>query len=68
MESAYTLWGFLGAAPADLVAFRGPLFRGAAHDYWRPARHRRPGRPEALPLTPAAVRGRLSDWRSLLAV
>ena len=28
---AFTLWGFLGGAPDDLVAWRGPLFRSASH-------------------------------------
>src|SRR5438477_5203074 len=32
-ELAFTLWGFLGGAPADLVAFRAPLFMGASHHY-----------------------------------
>jgi hypothetical protein len=27
----FTLWGFLGGAPADLIEARGPLFRSAAH-------------------------------------
>ena len=30
---AFTLWGFLGGAPADLVAAREPLFRAASHHY-----------------------------------
>ena len=30
---AFTLWGFLGGAPADLIEARGPLFRAAAHRY-----------------------------------
>jgi hypothetical protein len=32
MEWAYTLWGYLAQAPAELVALRVPLFRGAGHD------------------------------------
>jgi hypothetical protein len=34
MEWAYTLWGYLGAAAAELVAWRAGLFRGASHHYW----------------------------------
>jgi hypothetical protein len=30
MELAFALWGFLDGAPADLIAFRKPLFMGAA--------------------------------------
>ena len=30
MEFAFTLWGFLGGAPPDLVALRTALFQGAA--------------------------------------
>ena len=37
MEWAYTLWGFFGGAPADLVSWRSSLFRGAGEDYWQHA-------------------------------
>jgi hypothetical protein len=30
---AFTIWGFLGQAPPELVAVRTPLFQAAAHDY-----------------------------------
>jgi hypothetical protein len=30
---AFTVWGFLGSAPAELVAFRTPLFQAASHHY-----------------------------------
>jgi hypothetical protein len=66
MEFAYTYWGYLGGAPADLVAFRLPLFRGAAHDYWIQRDIADRVGDEVLRLTPAQVRGRLADWRSLL--
>jgi hypothetical protein len=67
MDFAYTVWGFLGGAPADLIAFRTPLFKGAAHDHWiqRDIADRVKG--EALGLTPAQVRDRLAGWRSLIA-
>jgi hypothetical protein len=66
MELAYRLWGFLDGAPADLVAFRVPLFRGAAHHYWdqRAIVDRVPE--STLRLTPAEVAARLGDWRSLV--
>ena len=30
---AFTIWGFLGKAPPELVAFRKPLFQAASHHY-----------------------------------
>ncbi len=33
MAWAFTLWGYLAAAPEALVELRVRLFRGAAHDY-----------------------------------
>jgi hypothetical protein len=66
MELAYTLWGFLEGAPADLVAFRAPLFRGAAHEYWEQRSIVDRVKASTLRLTPAQVRAQLSDWKSLL--
>jgi len=66
MELAYTLWGFLGHAPADLVAFRVPLFQGVHHDYWRQRGIADRVKEETLRLQPADVRARLQDWRSLI--
>ena len=68
MELAFTLWGFLGGAPAELVAARKPLFAAAAHHYWD-QRDICDAVPEAtLRLTPAVVRERLPQWRSLLTL
>jgi len=66
LEHALTLWGFLDDAPEDLVAFRAPLFRGAAEDYWarRAIAHRVPE--ATLRLAPGQVADRLGDWRELL--
>jgi hypothetical protein len=66
MELAFTLWGFLPGAPDDLVAFRAPLFRGAAHHYQN--QRAIVGRvPEStLQLPPADVKARLGEWRTLL--
>jgi hypothetical protein len=66
MEWAYTLWGYLGGGPADLVAARVPLFRGAAHDYWDQRRIVDSVADGTLRLTPAQVRDQLGSWRSLV--
>lgn len=65
-DLAFGLWGFLGDAPDDLVAFRRPLFAGASHHYTH-QRQIADRVPEAtLRLTPADVRARLAHWRALL--
>jgi hypothetical protein len=66
MEFAFTLWGFLGAAPTELLALRTPLFQGAAHDYEIQRDIVDRVREATLPLTPAQVRDRLSEWNSLI--
>src|SRR4051812_37270215 len=65
-ELAFTLWGFMPGAPADLVAFRTPLFMGAGHHYeqQRGVADRVPE--ETLRMKPADVKAQLSDWKSLL--
>ncbi|HTV12880.1 MAG TPA: hypothetical protein VME20_13575 [Acidimicrobiales bacterium] len=35
MEWAFALWGLFPGAPEGLVAYRRPIFAGAAHDYVR---------------------------------
>ena len=67
---AFTVWGFLDAnPPADLVAMRSPLFRGAAgHHGYHHQRHLADMAPEStLRMTPqqaaAAYPGR---WRDLV--
>jgi hypothetical protein len=66
MEWAYTLWGYLGGAEEDLVAWRIPRFRGAADDYWVQREIVDAVRPDALRLTPAQVQERLGAWKELL--
>ena len=66
MELAFTVWGFLGDAPPELLEFRSGLFPGAAHDYDRQRQVADLVTTEALRLTPALVAARLSEWRSLL--
>ena len=65
-ELAYTLWGFLGDAPDDLIEHRVPLFQGASHDYWQTRVIADRVAESTLRLTPAQVREQLSDWRTLL--
>lgn len=65
-ELAYTLFGFLGGAPADLVAWRRGRFQAAAEHY-ELQRAIADGVPEStLRLVPADVRRALPQWRSLL--
>ena len=65
-ELAYTLWGFLGGAPRELVKYRRGLFEGASHHYshQREIVDRVP--PGTLRMTPAQVRQKLPDWKSLI--
>lgn len=66
IELALTVFGYRGGAPDDLVAFRRPLFQGAAHHY-DTVRELVNRVPEAtLRMTPEAVRSRLADWRQLV--
>jgi len=67
-ELAFTLWGFLGGAPADLVEARRPLFNACSHHYWD-QRAIADAVPEAtLRLAPKDVALRLPSWRSLLVL
>jgi hypothetical protein len=68
MRWAYALWGYLGGAPEALVAWRRPLFQGAAHHYWDQRRIVDAVRPEALRLTPTEAREHVSAWRDRLIV
>ena len=67
LEHAYGLFGFLDETPpAELVTFRRRLFESAAHDYWEQREIADLVSDETLRLTPADVRARLADWRSLI--
>lgn len=68
MELAYGVWGYLDTPPADLVEFRKPLFAGASHHYWEQRQIVDRVPESTLRLTPAEVRRRLSEWKSLLTV
>jgi alkanesulfonate monooxygenase SsuD/methylene tetrahydromethanopterin reductase-like flavin-dependent oxidoreductase (luciferase family) len=66
MELAFTLFGFLGGAPLDLIEFRRPFFSEVAHDYWDQRDLADLVEEDTLALTPAQVRERLGEWRTLL--
>lgn len=65
LELAFTLFGYLGDAPDGLIQFRSGLLKGAVHDYWVQRDAVDKVKDETLRLTPAQVRDRLADWRSL---
>jgi hypothetical protein len=66
VDLAFAVFGFYQGAPEDLIAFRRPLFEGAARDYL--TRRAIVDRvPEAtLRLTPDAVKAQLASWRTLI--
>ena len=66
MEWAFALWGFLPGTPADLVAYRRPIFAGAHHDYSRQRALADAVSDEALELAPSEVQASLKNWRRLL--
>ena len=66
LRFAFTLWGFLGGAPADLIEARGVLFRSAAHHYGAQRVIADSVTEAALRLTPEAVARRLDEWKQLL--
>jgi hypothetical protein len=68
LEFAFTLWGFLGGAPADLVEARAALFRSAAHHYGAQRAIADCVSEEALRLTPDAVADRIQEWKDMLTL
>jgi hypothetical protein len=66
VELALTLFGFLGAAPPELVTWRAPLFQAAGHHYRQQRRIVEAVPESTLRLTPDQVRAQLSDWRTLV--
>lgn len=65
---AFTLWGFLGGAPEDLIEARGPLFRSSSHHYLAQRAIADAVFEETLRLTPEGVADRLGQWRELLVL
>jgi hypothetical protein len=68
LELAFTLWGFLAPPPEYLAEFRRPLFESARHHYWEQRQISDLVPESTIRMTPAQVRDRLTDWRSLLNV
>ena|ERR1700694_6048226 len=66
LEFAFTLWGFLGGAPPDLIEYRKSLFQSASHDYFDQAVISDLVPEETLRFTPRQVADRLSKWRTLI--
>jgi hypothetical protein len=67
LELALTLFGFLGGAPQDLIAWRVPRFSSLSHHYDQQRKLVAAVPEETLQMTPDAVRSRLSEWRDLVA-
>jgi hypothetical protein len=68
VEVGFTLFGWLGDAPAELVAWRRLAVAGVSHDY-----PRRVGLVVAIPelvvrQRPDQIREQMSDWRHLLGL
>ncbi|MHB8681663.1 MAG: hypothetical protein ACYDA2_06180 [Acidimicrobiales bacterium] len=68
VEMALVLFGFLGDAPDDLVAWRTPLFQAAAHHYEQQRRIVEQVPEPTLRLTPEQVHAQLGNWRALLGL
>ena len=69
LDIAFRVWGFLGEAPAELVALRKPLFEGASHHYddQRDIVDRVPE--STLRLSHGEVAARFpSEWQTLLGL
>lgn len=68
LELAFTLFGFLGDAPDDLVSHRKPLFAEASHHYWDQRALADAVPDSTLRLSPGEIRARLSVWQDLITV
>jgi hypothetical protein len=68
IELALVLFGFLGGAPEDLVAWRAPLFQAAAHHYRQQRTIAGAVSEDTLRMTPSDARSRLSQWHSMVSV
>ncbi|HET6952064.1 MAG TPA: hypothetical protein VFI47_16905 [Acidimicrobiales bacterium] len=71
MTVALTVWGFLGDAAPDLIAFRQPLFAEVANPHHYPEQRRVVDLvpDEALRSAPGQVAAaHRADWRSLLSI
>ena len=71
LRVALTIWGFLGDAPPDLIAYRQPLFAEVANPHHYPEQRRLVDLvpDEVLRMTPEQVAdAHRKDWRSVLSV
>jgi hypothetical protein len=69
MRLAFTVWGFLGDAPPELLAHRLPLFASAAHHYWDQRAIGDAVPEDTLRLSHTAVDERFpARWRELLGL
>ncbi len=68
LELAFTLWGFLGEPPEDLIEHRKPLFEAASHHYWDQRAIVAAVPESTLRLSHTEVAARQSDWRDLIIV
>ena len=68
LEMAFTLFGYLGGAPKDLIEWRVPRFQSVSHHYEDQRRLVAAVPESTLKMTAEAVREKLSDWRELLSV
>ena len=66
---AFSLWGYLGDAPGELVEARRAAFSGASHDYLVQRRLADQVPESSLRLSPAQVveRSAAGDWHALVA-
>jgi hypothetical protein len=66
---AFTIWGFLGQAPPELIAFRTPMFLAASHHYddQRTIADQVPDEVLRAP-HPATLARYPAEWRALLGV
>ncbi|HVA05067.1 MAG TPA: hypothetical protein VMU64_15125 [Acidimicrobiales bacterium] len=68
IELALVLFGFLGDGPEELVTWRAPFFQAAAHHYNQQRAIAGAVAEDTLRMAPTDVRGRLSEWRSMMSV
>ena len=65
-EFAFTVWGYMGGAPDDLVTFRKRLFAQASHHYEAQRDIVDHVREDAYGMSTAEVRAQLHDWTAFI--
>lgn len=66
LEFAFTLWGYLGGAPDDLITFRRQLFSQASHHYWERREIVDHVNEDVFQLSSNEIRAQLHDWTQLI--